>query len=460
MSTTFDTMEDMENGEVVEATPKKKKKVIIVGEAIKEKEASKAEQPKLNFEIPLMDELRSLDGSSKEPSYFDTGTGSLSYKTGIPQLDYYLGYRVNSYNKNNEIIKSYNAVGIGNGSIVTFIGKPSTSKTTTAVQIAGNIVRPFQNGSVIHFDLEQGMNYSRVQNLTRFPMPLIQAGKYTIRQELNSIGDIKKSIMKLYFTKVQNTDKYQYNSHELNEFGEEIITYEPSVVIIDSIASLGSGFSDGDKKSIEKLEEIGSQTEKMRVTAEIGRFFTEILPYLKKANIILICINQIKSKPQLGFLPQPADLLYLNQDESLPGGKAPAYYASVMLKFIAVGSEKYTEEDDGFGGFGVKAMVIKSRGNQAGRFVSLIYDKVRGIDALRSSIKFAKDSGLTGGNKNSFYFLSDKEEKFSLKHVHEDFKERRHLYRILYDNIVPLLESKLSMLQPDELDVLDEEFDY
>jgi len=90
----------------------------------------------------------------------------------------------------------------------------------------------------------------------------------------------------------------------------------------------------------------------------------------------------------------------------------------------------------------------------------LIYDKVRGIDPIRSSVAYAKELGLTGGNKNSFYFTSDKENKFSLKNVHQEFRENRNLYKILFGNIVPVLESKLSMLTQEDLEVIDEEMDY
>lgn len=117
-------------------------------------------------------------------------------------------------------------------------------------------------------------------------------------------------------------------------------------------------------------------------------------------------------------------------------------------------------DDDGFDGFGLKVMIVKSRGNQAGRFVNLIYDKVRGIDPIRSSIAYAKELGLTGGNKNAFYFTSDKDAKFSLKNVHEEFRADRSKYRLLFDNIVPVLESKLSMLTEADLEVIEEEMDY
>ena len=61
-------------------------------------------------------------------------------------------------------------------------------------------------------------------------------------------------------------------------------------------------------------------------------------------------------------------------------GKTPQFLAHILIKFVAVGGEKYNEEEDGFGGFGVNLEIIKSRTNQAGQSVHLTYDKVRGMD--------------------------------------------------------------------------------
>lgn len=408
--------------------------------------------------IGIIDALRGTDG--KKTSYFDSNASVVTYKTGFPQLDYYLGYKINVYDEDDKIIDSYPSIGVTGGSMITLIGKPSTAKTTTAAQMAANIVRTFDNGFVVHYDIEQAMNTSRIRNLTKFSMSDIKAGKYVLRQELTTINDIKSSIIDIYLEKIKNPDLYKYKTGKLNEFGDEIELFEPTVCILDSIATLSSGFNENDKKDLARMAEVGSQTERMRITGEIGRFFNEILPYLRTANIILITINQIKDKPQLGFVHEPSEILYLAQNESLPGGKAPQYNASVLLKFIAVGSEKYDYETDGFDGFGIKVLIVKSRGNQAGRYVNLIYDKVRGIDPVRSSIAFAKELGLTGGNKNSFYFTSHKDKKFSLKEVHKHFREDRELYKILFSNIVPVLESKLSMLTEEDLEVIEEEMDY
>lgn len=303
------------------------------------------------------------------------------------------------------------------------------------------------------------MNYSRIQNLTKFKTNEMK-DKYILRQEKTTLEDMKKSIIKLYMEKSNNPDLYKYKTGKLDEFGKEIELYEPTVIILDSIATITMGLNENDKKELAQLEEISSQTDRMRLTGEIGRFFNEILPYLRTVNIIFIAINQIKTNPGMGIVKSPAEILYLAQDEALPGGKTPQFLAHILLKFVAVGSEKYTLEDNGFDGFGIRTNIIKSRVNQAGQTVPLVYDKIRGIDGLRSTIAYAKEMGLTGGNKNATYFLNAKERKFPLTSVHDAFREDKSLYKLMYDNVVPLLSERLSTIAAEEREVIEEEFDY
>jgi RecA/RadA recombinase len=406
----------------------------------------------------LVEALR--NNSGKKGNYFDCNASVISYKTGFPVLDYYLGYRVNVFDNDNKLIDSYPSIGITAGSYIEFIGKPSTSKTTTAVQIASNIVRDFDNGIVVHFDLEQAMNYTRIQALSKFSMSEMANGKYILRQEKTTLEDMKKTIMDIYVEKTSNPDMYKYDTGKLNEFGEKIELYEPTVIILDSIATITMSLNTSDKKELAKLEEIGTQTDRMRLTGEIGRFFNEIMPYIRTANITLIAINQIKTNPNMGIVKSPSEILYLKQDEALPGGKTPQFLAHILIKFVAVGGEKYTYEDDGFDGFGVRLEIIKARTNQAGQVVPLIYDKVRGIDSLRSSVNYAKEIGILGGNRNGYYLGDDKDNKFTLKNMHEDFKANTGLYKTLYDNIIPVLESRLSALRPEEMEIPKEELDY
>ena len=267
----------------------------------------------------LIEALRANEASKgkKSDDYFECNASVISYSTGFPVLDYHLGYTVNVCDEEGNYVSSYPSLGITAGSYVLFIGKPSTSKTATAVKIAANIVRKFDNGTIIHFDLEQAMNYSRIQALTKLPMNEMRDGKYILRQEKTTLEDMKATIMRLYHEKTSNPSLYKYKTGKLNEFGEEIELYEPTVIILDSIATITMSLDGSGAKTLEKLEEVSSQTDRMRLTAEIGRFFNEIMVYLREANITLIAINQIKTNPQLGIIKSPAEILGLKQDETL-----------------------------------------------------------------------------------------------------------------------------------------------
>ena len=406
----------------------------------------------------LIEELKSEE--DKKEDLFSINAAIDTYKTGIAPLDYALGYTVKVYDEDDKVTDEYNALGISGGCNVMWIGKSSTAKTSTALFAAANIVRPFENGTILHFDLEQAMNISRARAMTKFSMSEMKGGKYVLRQSDTSVEKIKRTLIKLYKKKKDNPDKYMYNTGKKNEFGEDIIVYEPTVVLIDSIPSLSVELNDNDKKDLKKIEEISSQTDRMRLTGEIGRFYTDLLPYIKLVNIIIISINHIKVNPQMGIVKSPAELLYLKQDEALPGGKAPVYLSHILLKSVAIGSAKYNEEDDGFDGFGIAVQIIKSRSNQAGQSVNLVYDKVRGIDPVRTCINYAKEIGVIGGNRNATYFINEKDKKFPMRTVNEYFREHKEMYKIMYDHILPSLKERLSSVDEEDLEVVEESMDY
>ena len=104
--------------------------------------------------------------------------------------------------------------------------------------------------------------------------------------------------------------------------------------------------------------------------------------------------------------------------------------------------------------------IVKSRTNQAGQTIAMVYDKVRGVDSLRSSVEYSKEKGYLNGNKNAYYFTDNKEMKFTKADMHKNFKENPDLYSIMYGLIIPELESRLSAITPEEMDVPDEEMAY
>ena len=303
------------------------------------------------------------------------------------------------------------------------------------------------------------MNYTRIQALTKFKMSEMDE-KYVLKQGNTSIDEIYNSIMEIYFEKTKNPDLYMYNTGKKNEFGKEIKIFQPTVVILDSIAAISMHYNENDKNDIKTISQLEGNTYANRLARDISQFFTKLLPRLRAANIILLAINQVKDKIDIGVVKSSAEFMYMKQNETVPGGWAPKFYAHIFLKFVAEGSSKFTEDDEGFGGFGVTIDILKSRTNQAGRSCHLIDDKVHGIDSIRSTLRFAKDNGLLNGNKNKSWFGDDKENSFSMVNVHQEFKERPELVRKMYDNVIPLLANQLSELAEDELENEDAVMDY
>lgn len=389
---------------------------------------------------------------NKDEHYFDHNASVISYKTGLPPLDYYLGYKVYiPVNKNKpDMPPYYENLGITAGSYVCLVGRPGTAKTAFAIGVAGNIIAPFKNSLCIHLDIEGAANYSRVQSLTKLPMDFLNS-HYIIRQERLTLDDIKAMFIRIYKQKMQNKAKLSYDTGIKNEFGEPIIMLEPTVVIIDSIAAITAGLeADGSIKTLEKLEEVSSQTDRMRLTGDISRFFNEILPICKEGNIIVLAVNQLKNRSNIGPFSDAAMVLGFRQDEAPSAGWGPIFNAQILLKFIASGN--YTKEDDGFSGFDVRIKIIKSRVSAGNREVSSVFDRNTGFDMVRSSVKFALDNGFVTGNK-AHYKFKDSDITFTGRNMVQDFKDKPELYKIMHDAIVPYLKSELSGISPEELSI-------
>lgn len=409
----------------------------------------------------LIDALRKNDEAKgkKANGYFDTAKGAVCYSTGIPVLDYFVGYMTNVYDENDNIIDSYPSLGFSEGTIVTIIGKPSTAKTSSLMKYAANIVRPFDNGFILHWDLERStLNYTRIQSLTNFSMSDIKNGKYILRKEKLSLDQMKAALYEIYEEKVNNKDKYMYDTGKKNEFGEEIYAFQPTVIILDSIGAITVG-ADGD--DLDKMEEVSSQTDRMRLTAYISRFFNEIMDVLAGAGIMLFCVNQLKTAVAANsFVHQAADVMYLSPNESMPGGKGPVFAFSILMKHTMAGSGKLTLEDDGIEGNIITVTVIKSRQSSAGRTFDIVYDKNRGVSMLRTCIEYAKSKGLLGGNRAGYYFTNNKDHKFALRTCEDDFKNDKDLYKIMHDAIIPELEKNLTNIQPDDIIIPDDEINF
>lgn len=399
---------------------------------------------------PLLNRLREND----KEGLFDASPSVVCYPTGIPTLDYQLGYTLVSRDDDDNIIDSHDLVGLVGGSFVTVIGKSGTAKTALACKAAYNMVKEYENGLVMHYDLEQALNATRIKNLTGMTNREF-LDHYVLKSSRSYIEDIFDTIMEIANEKQKHKKEYQYTTNFKDEFGNPVVLYQPTVMIIDSIpvlamrpdvkkvkAKKGSGEDD----YVVEDQEMEGQTYALRVAKALSQFFRKLIPVIKEFNITIISINHINQKLEINpFAKTQAQVLYLKADESLPGGNAPIYFANTLIKHIAVGTTKANFEDDGYAGFKVNAEIIKSRTNISGVKVPMVYDQNTGFSKERSLLAFAQELDLVNGSRKNARYLGDRDDvKFDEKRIVDEYRNRAEVREVFDEVLYPRLEKLLS----------------
>lgn len=381
--------------------------------------------------------LGALRANSKN-KLFERSQTAVSYSTGFLPFDFRNGYIVEVQDIDGNHMMEYPAIGLTGGSFVTIIGKSGTAKTTFAIQAASNIVRPFKNGTIIHFDLEQATNYTRIRNVTNMGQREMYE-KYVLRQEKISIEKITTTLNEIVTEKTTNRKEYEYDTGLFNEFGQPIIALAPTVCILDSIPSITT-----DDQSME----IEGGTYANRIAKANSQFYKKMVSQIKAANIIFISINHINAKIEINPMSKTApQLLHMKMDESLPGGNAPIYYAQNILKFVSRGAEKRTIKDNGFDGFGVDCMLLKSRSNKAGQMVKLVFDQQRGFDSFLTLYEYANDHGLIIGKNPRRRITGAEDVEFDSREFDKIINDpalRERLEDALTKGCLPLMQRELS----------------
>lgn len=368
---------------------------------------------------------------------------AVSYSTRFAPFDYRNGYMVQVRDLNETLVTQYPSVGIVGGSFNTIVGKSGTAKTTFAIQMASNIVRPFENAFVQHYDLEQATTYTRIKNITGFTQEQLDE-KYVLKQERSYIEDVFDMIMEVSVEKDENRAEYTYDTGLKDEFNQPIKAFVPTVIILDSIPTVSSR-PPKDENDMEM--EGGMYTN--RVAKALAQFYKRLTPVIKEYNIIVIAINHINVKIEINpMVKTQAQVNYLKQDESLPGGNAPIYYAHNLFKFVTTG--KRNEEKHGFDGFDVRVEFIKSRTNKGGQSCQLVYNQEFGFDPILTQYQFAEDSGLVLGKNPKRSLVGFEHITFDNRKFRKEFLNNPELRNALYEATVPKLEEMLSRVDPNE----------
>ena len=336
-----------------------------------------------------------------------------------------------------------------------------THNTTLAAQIAANIIQQYDFANVIHFDCENRFDMSRCETITRLPASYFRSingspERYMIRGGRVGLDVIQEMIARTYFNKLKIGDALKVTTPYYDEFKRPIRIYQPTVIIIDSLATvLSETFNPESSKDAAEAEKMRSNTDGARDAKTLRGFLKDILPMCKEANILIYGINHINQNMAMNaFLPVAKQQNFLKQDESIPGGRALIYSAQNIIKLVARTSDSFTEETDGFNGYMVLIEPVKSSSNQSGNTskgisFELVFSQKTGFDALRSLILYGRDVGKIVGNKPKMKFVDDDSFTFSWKNLYTEISDNPIIENI-NKFVVPTLSNHLSFIDPAE----------
>ena len=357
----------------------------------------------------------------------------IQYPTGFLNFDFMNGnkVRVKSAERNLE----YYSIGIPDGCMMSIIGRSGCGKTTFAVQVASNIVRPFDNGVVIHEDIEGGINDIRMQSLTGFYGDDFER-RYARRNAGITAENFYQRMKILHDDKVEHYEDYSYDTGLFDPEGNRVFKLVPTVVILDSVALLMPG------KFTEEEELSGS----MSATASAktnSSLFKRLMPMLKAANIILIMINHITDQIDINPMQRKkGQLAYLKQGEALPGGKTITYLSNFMIR-CDDNTKLKGEEAFGINGILVDMQICKSRNARSGLTTTLVFDYDNGFDPELSLLVMLKERKLVGG-AGAYLYLKDRSDiKFSQKQFKEKLIENPEFAQLFIETCLETLKADI-----------------
>ena len=352
---------------------------------------------------------------TKDISMINEQQHSVAYSTGFLNIDFLNGTILNIEDKR------YFQVGIVDGSINAVIARSGAGKSTICVQWASNIVRQFKTSSVFMDNAESGFLLNRAMQISRFSKEEFKK-RFILRDAGITTESIYERVRLIHDIKVDNPDKFTYDTGIKDEYGKPIIKFEPTVYILDSLKVIVP----------KKLSEDEGSNMNGAITAKTNSdVFLRLVPLCKEANIIMLIINHITQNGVGSFMPVKSDLAYLKQNESLPGGRTATYLQNNVFRLDERSKLKETETF-GIDGAVVSVDIVKSRTNKAGKSATLVFDQNNGYDSDLSLFMYLKENDLLEG-AGAYLRLPNSEIKFSQKQFKQTLYTNPEFYKQFVD---------------------------
>ena len=373
--------------------------------------------------MSLMEKFNDAVNKSKIKGASNEAVFDVAYSTGFYSLDMLNGQRIFVNNDELGLHYSYISGGLLDGSTNAFIARSGVGKSTISLQIASAIVLPFiragMDANLYIDDIEKSLNQARREYLLGMTQDEIK-NHVKIRTDGITTESLFERISIIANDKLNNRKDYTYDTGKYDPFGNRIFKLIPTVYVIDSLAMLMP-------EDVLDKEDLGTNATGMSTAKVNTMLFKKITQLCTSANIILININHILPKPQLGFLPEQSEVDGLKSDERMAGARTTVYISNNIFRLDDTTTLK-DDKDYGINGKVVKCTLIKSRTNATRRSVPLIFDKSAGrYDNELSLLHLIKEEGKLTGIGANVRLESCPDIKFSLKNFRDVLKDSEEL---------------------------------
>lgn len=423
--------------------------------------------------MPMMDFAdflaESAKANKKDTNFKPTTTIPL-HATGYVYLDYAAGNYVTVYNDDEIPLYQYHNVGVPAGSVIGLISKTQGGKTTTAIQMAASIIEPYfsplywnryikeneqrlskDDLKKIMTDASNGMPFIQIADVEgTLPLDYVKKlGHYTNKQLKNRViidhittdNDLIALLEKHARYKATHMNQTIYPMLDL--YGNPIVDYPPTVLIVDSVTQLTlEGLEeetmDNKGKGLSDIYESASKgmagAQRARV---IGALYTQMVDVAKKFNIIIFCINHINTMPAVMGIPVKG-ARFLRGGETISGGVKPLYLLASLLrldviKSIGGTSSSAVQIGDGIKGHIALAEWSKCKTNSKRNNCHMCYTEQNGYDPLLSTLWHAKEVGDLQKKGNFYYVDKHPDLPFNFKNYADVFASNPELFMALYD---------------------------
>jgi RecA/RadA recombinase len=347
----------------------------------------------------------------------------VGYPTGFLNFDFTNGCVVHVKSEEKNLDFNYYSVGLTDGSIITFVGRSNSGKTTLLTQMAANIIRPFKTSCIFEDSVEGGLTWSRRESLSGFHDIELHE-RYIVRNAGVNAENFYKRIKMIHDMKIEDPGKYEYDTGLLDNFGNPLSKFEPTIYVLDSIALLMP------EKYTEEDELSGNMAApaSARVVAQI---FRTIIPMLKTANILLMVVNHILVDVNANPMQhKKAQTAYLKPGERMPKGDTVIYLSNTIIRVDDVSKLKENEKFR-FQGSIVELEFIKSRTN-GNKKTKMIFSQERGFDPVLSLFIFlVEKERISSGGSMHLDIDTEKKYKFSMSNL-RDKLEKNPEFRALF----------------------------